>query len=168
MSIHDLIERVARGESPRAVLHEDRIEELTGVDISLVGKAMDVVRKEPYKWFLDPPVSQILDAGHKMGWVYRPSTSQVEWTDKGVAALKAAQAKLEQAMTIFRNLQHSIRDLEEALHHADRPGVAFAFGLLLPKLETLADDVMGKGVVTGLIPMAEACRSWGFAHNAKW
>lgn len=35
-------------------------------------------------WWLDPVSDKIISGAHRLGLVYRPSTSQVEWTEKGI------------------------------------------------------------------------------------
>lgn len=41
-------------------------------------------------WWLDEETNEIINEGVNMGWLLRPSTTQVEWTEAGVAAIKKA------------------------------------------------------------------------------
>lgn len=68
--------------------------------IAEVSAAMDKVQEYDRKvmslkdtggklWYGDPDVYKPINYGAKMGWLYRPSTTQVHWTDAGIAAYKA-------------------------------------------------------------------------------
>lgn len=72
---------------------------LTGVSIRAVTNAMNKTR-EPWSpnpktppWFLNPRIIRIMDAGAAKGWLRRPSTSQVEWTEKGVTLARQYMQK---------------------------------------------------------------------------
>ncbi len=38
-------------------------------------------------WYNDREINAVLHRAAELGWVFRPSTSQVQWTDEGIAAL---------------------------------------------------------------------------------
>lgn len=40
-------------------------------------------------WWLDDLTNAIINEGVRLGWLFRPSTTQVEWTEKGVEAIKS-------------------------------------------------------------------------------
>ena len=39
-------------------------------------------------WWMDELTNAVIDEAVKLGWLLRPSTTQVEWTEKGVEAVK--------------------------------------------------------------------------------
>lgn len=71
-----------------------------------VAAAMDKVRMAPPSdstdllWWDDPETNKTLNAGVAAGHLYRPSTTQVEWTVAGVEALKGALEREESAKTL--------------------------------------------------------------------
>jgi hypothetical protein len=67
------------------------------IDIDDVKVAMDLVNeyqrflssplKKTLQWYSDDVINKVINHGVKMGWLNRPSTTQVEWTDKGIEIL---------------------------------------------------------------------------------
>jgi hypothetical protein len=41
-------------------------------------------RKSPFLWYDDKDINKVISYGVKMGWLNRPSHTQVEWTEKGI------------------------------------------------------------------------------------
>ncbi|GAB4059174.1 hypothetical protein [Uliginosibacterium sediminicola] len=58
------------------------------VSIEEVAAAMDKTRGWS-AWWSDEAINATINQAAVQGWVRRPSTSQVEWTDKGIAAYRA-------------------------------------------------------------------------------
>lgn len=56
-----------------------------------VSAARPLASSEPL-WWNDPKVNQVLNAGVLAGYLSRLSTTQVEWTEAGVTALRVARA----------------------------------------------------------------------------
>jgi hypothetical protein len=59
--------------------------------IALMVKAMDRTKWQQWplrQWYDDPKVEKVINQGVALGWLRRPSTTQVEWTDKGVDEAK--------------------------------------------------------------------------------
>jgi len=43
-----------------------------------------------FLWFQDPEINRVIDKGVELGWLKRPSHTQVEWTEEGVRAVSQA------------------------------------------------------------------------------
>jgi hypothetical protein len=71
----------------------------TEFTIDDVSTAMDIVKeyekfvhtskpKNVITWYEDKLINKIVNYGVKMGWLFRPSVTQVEWTEKGIDELR--------------------------------------------------------------------------------
>lgn len=76
----------------------------TEFTIDDVSTAMDIVEeyetflssknKKTIVWYEDTLINKIINYGVKMGWLFRPSVIQVEWTDKGIETLNKDNGEL--------------------------------------------------------------------------
>jgi len=76
---------------------EGQLEGSFSFDIEDVSTAMDIVdeyernlvrKKNVIVWYEDKLINNIINFGVKMKWLFRPSVTQVEWTDKGIEELR--------------------------------------------------------------------------------
>lgn len=88
--IEQLIKELESGEREFIVWYEREIPL-----IILVQEAMERTKNWNTAWWLGKEINDIINEGVNMGWLLRPSTTQVEWTEKGMEAIKTCINPLE-------------------------------------------------------------------------
>jgi len=58
---------------------------------NIVQIAMEETKNWKVCWWSNELVSAVIDYGVKVGWLYRSSVTQVEWTQEGFEAVKQAR-----------------------------------------------------------------------------
>ena len=79
------------------------------VTIRDVTAAMKLLPATP-AWWLDAELCRVIQAGVEAGWLSRPSTSQVHWTEAGALAVdRDALSDRSMSRSIYRELRLSLR-----------------------------------------------------------
>ena len=89
----------------------------TGYTINEVADAMKA-KTDTSVWYDKPEINDPINFAAKKGWLYRPSTTQVEWTDYGIETLKGSNNDIpgvqEESYTISDKIkEQEINILEE-------------------------------------------------------
>ena len=72
---------------PRTSAEDHQAAPAPSMGIRAVGDAMRQTTGYDSAWWLDPEITGPIDFGVSQGWLFRPSTTQVEWTEEGFALL---------------------------------------------------------------------------------
>lgn len=119
-------------------------------------------------WWSDAGVNYVINKAATLGWVARPSTSQVSWTQAGIDALNAAKGKVavvqrpdnegpdpivERALQLIRDAKGGVAKLRRSLYFTfDFDGEEILFG---DELRAKVEAALGEKVKAVVLPGLE-------------
>lgn len=114
--------KLCRHANPEATCHVCADQKLLGgreATVQEVREAMNRAQSDggyPHydAWWKDPHTNAAINEGVRMGWIYRPSTTQVQWTERGVVEVQRVNAD-RAADLLERSERFEYLDTDEAV-----------------------------------------------------